>query len=240
MERSHETRIIAYSRVVSLSHVIHPRIPLWPGDPPVEFSEVADLDKDGYFLRRFSMGEHTGTHMNAPIAFHRDGPGIDEHPAEALVVPAIVVDIRAQAAADPDHTLSWEDISRWENRHGQIPTDSIVLLHTGWQERWEDPVAYLNQDSSGDLHFPGFGGTTTAMLLEQREIRGVGTDAPGVDPGRDHTFATNLRVMERQGIVVESLTNLDRLPPTGVTLVIGTLRLQQGSGSPVAVTALVP
>ena len=121
MERSHETRIIAYSRVVSLSHVIHPRIPLWPGDPPVEFSEVADLDKDGYFLRRFSMGEHSGTHMNAPIAFHRDGPGIDEHPAEALVVPAIVVDIRAQAAADPDHTLSWEDILRWENRHGKSP-----------------------------------------------------------------------------------------------------------------------
>ncbi len=155
MDRSHETRTIAYSRVVSLSHLIHPGIPLWPGDPSVEFSGTSVLEKDGYFLRRFSMGEHSGTHMNAPIAFHDSAPGIDDYPAEALIAPAVVVDIRDQAAADPDYALSWDDVSKWERRHGRIPSDGVVLLHTGWQERWEDPVAYLNRDLSGAFIFRG-------------------------------------------------------------------------------------
>ena len=59
-----------HSKVVSLSHPITARIPLWPRDPPVVFKDVACLEKDGYFLRRFSMGEHSATHMNAPNSFY--------------------------------------------------------------------------------------------------------------------------------------------------------------------------
>ena len=68
---------ITYSRVVDLSHVIHPGMASWPGDPPVEFREVAQLDRDGYFMRRFSMGEHSATHMNAPNTYYPGGASID-------------------------------------------------------------------------------------------------------------------------------------------------------------------
>src|SRR6476469_3490735 len=67
---------INYSRVIHLSHGINPQIPQWPNDPPVEFEPAAELDKDGYYLRRFSMGEHSATHINAPNSFHADGVGI--------------------------------------------------------------------------------------------------------------------------------------------------------------------
>jgi kynurenine formamidase len=46
--------------------------------------------------------------------------------------------------------------------------------------------------------------------------------------------------LAKQGIVLENLANLDRLPPTGTTLAIGILRLQKGSGSPAAVFAFIP
>ena len=48
-------------------------MPIWPGDPAVVFTNVATFPNDGYFLRNFSMGEHSATHMNAPNSFHADG-----------------------------------------------------------------------------------------------------------------------------------------------------------------------
>ena len=235
-----DEKTITYRRVVGLSHVIDEDIPLWPGDPPVEFEAVAGLERDGYYLRRFSMGEHTGTHMNAPNSFHKGGPGIDAYPAEALVAPAIVINILDKARSNPDYALTKEDVLAWERKHGRVPAGSVALLYTGWQERWSNPAAYLNRDALGVMHFPGFGSDATGFLLEERGIAGVGTDAPGVDPGRDENFSTNTRVLEHPRIVLECLANLDQLSPTGATLVIGILALKGGSGSPAAVTALVP
>lgn len=231
---------LRFSRVVDLSHVITTDIPLWPGDPPVVLEPVAEFDTDGYYLRRFSIGEHSATHMNAPNSFHADGVGIDAYPPESLVVPAVVIDVREASAADPDHAVSIEDVTAWEEAHGRVPEGSVVIAYTGWQEKWDDPEAFFNEDADGGLHFPGFAGETTAFLLSERGVAGVGIDTHGVDPGQDESYATNTQVLAQRGIVLENLTNLDQLPATGTTLVIGILRLSEGSGSPAAVTALVP
>ncbi|HBB31851.1 MAG TPA: cyclase [Cyanobacteria bacterium UBA8803] len=228
------------SRVVHLSHIIEPHIPQWPGDPRVEFETVAAVENEGYYLRRFSLGEHSATHINAPNSFHPQLGSIDRYPAESLVVPAIVIDIRNQAAANPDYLLSSSDIWHWEQQEGQIPFGSVVLVYTGWQSKWSDAVAFLNQDTSGALHFPGIGTEAAQFLLSERQIAGVGIDTHGVDGGMDTTFATNRLVLEKSGIVLENLTNLDQLPPMGTILVIGILRLRGGSGSPAAVLALIP
>jgi len=114
-----------------------------------------------------------------------------------------------------------------------------VLLFTGWQSNWSDKAAFLNQDASGGLHFPGFGSEATQFLLLKRQIAGLGIDTHGVDSGQDTTFATNRLILEQPRIVLENLTNLDQLPAIGTTLVIGVLRLLGGSGSPVAVLALL-
>jgi kynurenine formamidase/alkylation response protein AidB-like acyl-CoA dehydrogenase len=235
-----EEKKITYSRVIHLSHVIDGDIPQWEGDPSVEFEVVAELDQDSYYLRRFSLGEHSATHMNAPKSFYFDGRGIDEFCAESLVVPGVVIDIRDGARVNWDYALCVEDILGWEARYGEIPPGCVVLLYTGWQEKWSDGSAFLNQDAQGGMHFPGFGIDATRFLLEERQVAGVGIDTHGVDSGQDSTFATNRLVLERQGIVLENLTNLDQLPPIGATLVIGVLRLRGGSGSPCGVLAFVP
>lgn len=227
-------KTISYSRVISLSHQIAPGIPRWPGDPPVQFAPVAEIKDSGYFLRSFSLGEHSATHMNAPISFDASGAGIEAYAPESLVVPAVVLNIQAQAAEEVDYTLTVEDVLAWEEDQGSVPAGSVVLLYTGWQQKWANPEAFLNQG-----HFPGFGCTTTQFLLEQRQIAGVGIDTHGVDGGQDLSFTTNRRVLAQQGIVLENLTNLDQLPPTGTTLVIGALKLAGGAGSPASVLAFV-
>lgn len=226
--------------MIDLSHIIHADIPRWPGDPPVEFEDCAEIANDGFYLRQFCLGEHSATHINTPSSFDPNGVGPEAYAAESLVVPAIVIDIRAQAAADADYALTLNDVQQWEATHGQIQAGTVVLLWTGWQAKWANPAAFLNRDAEGTLHFPGFGAATTRFLVQHRSIAGVGIDTHGVDPGVDQTFATNRQVLERQGIVLENLTNLDQVPPQGAILVIGILRLQSGSGSPASVLAFVP
>ena len=132
-------RTIAFRRVVDLTHPIKPGIPLWPGDPPVQFETTASLAAEGYFLRRFSMGEHSGTHISTPSAFFDQGSGPDSIPPEALITPAVVIDSRSSAGLDPDHVLTVEEIADWERRHGKIAAGSTVLLLTGWRRYWDEP-----------------------------------------------------------------------------------------------------
>src|SRR5438105_5799873 len=131
---------ISYSRVVDLSHAISPSIPLWPGDPHVVMKVVATMKKDGYYLRSFTIGEHSATHMNAPnsfIAGNKDA--ITSYPADHRVIPAVVIDVRDKAAKNSDYQLTKQDVLAWEAKHGKIAPGSFVILFTGWEDKWNDP-----------------------------------------------------------------------------------------------------
>ncbi len=236
---SNNLKTIAYRDIIDLTHPIHPNIPIWPGDPATEFETVSHIEKDGYFLRKFSMGEHSGTHINAPNSFETAGPSIDSYTPQSLVLSGIAIDIREQSLANPDYSLTVDDILTWEQQHKFIEPGNLVLLYTGWQAKWDDERAFFNQDDGGICHFPGFGKAVTQFLLEERSIAGIGTDTHGVDPGQDQSFAVNKLVLEKQRIVLENLANLDLLPAADFTLAIGILRLLGGSGSPVSVFAFV-
>ncbi|WP_158455331.1 cyclase family protein [Pseudomonas fluorescens] len=234
-----EMQSIQFQKVIDLSHIISPTIPLWPNDPPMTFDVVASQEKDGYYLRRFSIGEHSATHMNAPNSFHPNAIGIDAYEPASLVRPAVVIDTRPLTQDNPDYVIGIQDIEKWEQTHGHIDQGSVVLFYTGWQELWNDPKRFINEDEKGP-HFPGVGAAATTFLLEERRIAGVGIDTHGADPGQDTVYATNSQILAKNGIVLECLTNLDQLPAKGTTLVIGVLRLKEGSGSPVSVMAFVP
>ena len=232
---------IGYSRVVDLSHVISPQIPLWPGDPKVVFKVVATMAKDGYYLRSFTIGEHSATHMNAPNSFvSGNTEAITSYTPEQRVVPTVVIDVRAKCAANADYQLTKQDVLDWETKNGKIAPDSFVVMFTGWEDKWNDPAAFINQDAKGNLHFPGFAGATTTWLVSDRQIAGVGIDTHGVDPGSDTSYATNTEMANTHKIAIECMANLDQLPAKGATLVLAPLQLQDGSGSPMDIVAFVP
>ncbi len=239
MSEGVEPRVIRYRRVVHLSHVLAPGMPEWPGDPPLTFETVATLADEGYGLRRVSVGEHSGTHANAPASFHAGGAAIDGYAADSLVVPAVVVDIAAASARDPDHRLGRDEIAAWEGAHGTIPAGAAVLVRSGWASRWGDPARFFNRGADGRMHFPGVSLAAAAWLLAERSVSGLGIDTHGVDGGDAATFAVNARVLDAPRLLLENLANLDRLPPVGVTIVVGALRLRGGTGAPATVLALV-
>ena len=232
---------IIYSRVVDLQHVVHPKIPLWPGDPHVRFVTVATMAKDGYYLRKFTIGEHSATHMNAPNSFIAGNhQAITSYSPTQRVVPAAVIDVRAKCAANADYRLTIADVQAWEAVNGELQPGTFVIMFTGWEAKWRDPKAFINQDAKGRLHFPGFAKSTTLWLVDQRQIAGVGIDTHGVDPGLDTSYATNTEMAKTHRIAIECLAHLDKVPATGATLVLGPLALRNGSGSPLSVMAFVP
>lgn len=231
---------ISYSKIIDLSWPVHPAIPQWPGDPGVEFETVAEVGQDSYFLRRFSMGEHSGTHLSAPSSFQPGAPGHECFSPHDLVRPAIVIDVTAQAEANRDYALTMNDVLDWESDHGPVPQGGVTLLRTGWQARWDDPLDYLGGRAGDQLRFPGFGLDAARLLIEGRNVAGFGVDTAGLEPGTDTGFTVSRLALGQRRIVLENLTNLDLLPPTGALLVIGLLRLEGGSGGPASVTALVP
>ena len=235
-----EIGAIQFSRVVELSHPISSQMPVWPGDPAPLFEQWAHIPNDGYFLRRFSLSEHAGTHLTAPASFYPDGRSVDEYRPEDLVKPVAVIDVRDRRQGDPDYSLTVDDLAEWEATNGPFPEGSIALLLTGWSSKWGEPSGYLGIDENGTLHFPGFGVDASSFLIEERGAAGLGTDTAGLEPGIDDSFAVSRLLLAQPRIALENLANLEQLPPMGATVVIGVLRLIGGSGSPAAVTALLP
>src|SRR5512143_1554494 len=213
MSEAAEPQVVRYQRVIHLSHVLGPGMPEWPGDPPLAFASVAALATHGYALRQVTIGEHSGTHVNAPSSFHADGAAIDAYPAEMLVVPAVVIDVSVAAAADADHRLTVDEVIAWERRFGPVPAGAAVLVHSGWGRRWGDPVRFLNDGADGRMHFPGVSLAAAELLIAGRGAVGLGIDTHGIDGGDAGAFAVNARVLERPRLLLENLANLDQLPP---------------------------
>jgi kynurenine formamidase len=232
---------IQYRSVVSLSHPISESIPLWPGDPKVHFETVATMEKDGYKLRSWTIGEHSATHMNAPDSFiEGNHEGIDTYPADSLVHQAVVINVKDKVKGHPDYVITTQDVQQWEKIHGNIPKNTLVFFDTGWGKLWNTPKAFINVDSQGALHFPGIDGKTTEYLLKQRHIAGMGIDTHGLDPSASEIYETNVQLAENHKIALECVANLDEIPATGSTVVIGLPQLHNGSGAPVSITAFVP
>jgi kynurenine formamidase len=227
-------------QVIDLTQPLSAQMPLWSDDPAIEITPWASYDKDGYFINRLTIGEHSGTHWGTANTFIAGATSAEQVPVRKLVGPAVVVDIRAQAAQNPDYRLSLQDLQTWEAAHGSVPAGSFVLLWTGWQDRWSDPAAFLNQDANGVLHFPGFGAEVAEFLVAQRQIAGLGTDTHGADPGNDQVYGASTAIYQANGLILECLGGLDQLPAVGTTLVIGGLPIQGGSGSPARLLALLP
>jgi kynurenine formamidase/alkylation response protein AidB-like acyl-CoA dehydrogenase len=230
---------ITYTKIIDLSHKIDEKIPLWTGDPVVQFKTVATLEKQGYYLRSFTLGEHSATHINAPSSFYENGISIEQYEPHKLIIPAVVINITEKVINNHDYCLTIADVLIWEKTYNKIGENSLILLYTGWQEKWTNEKEFLPQDDRGKMHFPGFSSEVINFLLTERNISGVGIDTHGIDGGRDENFSINMLVLEQEKIVLENLTNLQELPPKGITIIIGLLKLVGGSGSPVSVLALI-
>jgi kynurenine formamidase len=240
-------------RIVDLTQTLTPEFPRLALPPelgqaqPFRLEEISRYDSRGaaWYWNNFSCSEHTGTHFDAPIHWisGRDLPNnsVDTVPLEHLIAPVCVIDCVREASADADFLLTAKHVEQWEARHGKIAARSWVLMRTDWSKR-ADPVAYQNYDDEGQ-HTPGPDVSAVRFLVEQRDVLGFGTECIGTDAGQAAHFTPPypchyyMHGAGRYGL--QCLCNLDLLPPTGAVLLCAPLKIQQGSGSPLRVLALI-
>ena len=225
-------------RVVDLSQPLGPDAVLWPGSAPLAAVPVSSIVTDGSYARRIDTPEHAATHLDAPAHFVADGVTTDRIPAERLVVEGTVLDVADRCAADPDFRLEAGDLTALEQRDGEIPEGAAVLLRTGWEEHLADPARYLGGEEEGSLHFPGFGESAARVLID-RGVVGLGIDTVSVDAGSATTFPVHHTTLPAGLWHLEGLVNLEQLPPRGFTLFVGALALEDGSGAPARVLAVL-
>ena len=221
--------------------------PMFAPSPGVTIEPISRYDEKGpaWYWNTISMGEHTGTHFDAPVHWitGRELPNntTDTIPAARFIGPACVIDITSEVAANEDYLLDVAALEDWEKRHGRIPPGAWVLLKTGWSRR--SRALFLNVLDDGP-HGPGFDQATSLVLATDRDVLGVGVETIGTDAGQAGRFDPpfpNHSIMHGHGkFGLASLCNLDRLPPTGAVVIAAPLKLVGGSGSPIRALALTP
>ena len=234
------------ARIVDLTHDFDENTVYWPTDTRgFQLARLASGHTDGgwfYSANTFCTAEHGGTHIDAPIHFSEDGLPVDEVPLENLVGSAVVIDVSAQAAGNPDYRLTLADVENHEAQYGSIPRGAIVLLRTGWSSRWPDVRAYLGDDAPGDasnLSFPSYGEAAAQFLMDARGVPALGVDTASIDYGRSTDFPVHRIAAARQVSGLENLANLESLPATGFTVIALPMKIAGGSGGPVRAIAML-
>ncbi|MEN8949870.1 cyclase family protein [Planktotalea arctica] len=220
--------------------------------PKVEIHKISEYDADGPFFawNWMKLGEHSGTHFDAPHHWisgkdHADGY-TDTLDVQRIMAPVNVIDCSVESAADNDFLLTAEHVKIWESTHGEINPGEWVVMRTDWDKRAHDAALFLNDDP--DPHEDGShspGPTTDCIdYLLSKGIVGWGTQCIGTDAGMAGKFSPPYpahNYLHRDNCFgLASLCNLDQLPPKGAMLIAAPLKIEHGTGSPIRALALVP
>ena len=90
----------AKGRFADLTHVFTEGFPVFTGDAPVR-ETIFSIPTAGFYSQRWTFGEHSGTHMDAPGHFVLGGRLSPEITPQELLVPIVVIDVSARAATTP-------------------------------------------------------------------------------------------------------------------------------------------
>ncbi|MEM1153007.1 MAG: cyclase family protein [Pseudomonadota bacterium] len=208
---------------------------------------ISEYDDKGpaWKWSNFSMSEHTGTHLDAPTHWvtGKDWANgtVDTLPLSQMIAPVCVIDCTAEVAADKGFILTREFLLNWEETHGRIPAGAWVFLRSDWR-KIADSENYINMQEDG-AHSPGPDKGAVLWMIEERDVLGFGTECVGTDAGQafamDPPYPCHHFMHGAGRLGLQCMTNLDLLPATGAVVIATPLKIEEGSGSPLRVVALV-
>lgn len=240
-------------RVIDLTETLRPDYPTITLPP--EFGQASPFVKQqisrydeagpGWYWNNFTVSEHAGTHFDAPVHWvtGKDvaNGSVDTIDPAHFIAPVCVIDCSREIAADPDFLLTPAVLEAWENEHGRVAPGCWLFLRSDWR-KIAAPDNYTKLDENG-AHSPGPDAAAVQWMIG-RDVIGFGTECVGTDAGQAFRFEPQYpchHYMHGAGKYgLQCMTNLDLLPPTGAVIMAAPLKIEDGSGSPLRVLALVP
>ncbi|MGV7225484.1 MAG: cyclase family protein [Nitrosopumilus sp.] len=209
---------------IDLSLTISESIPSFPGSPKPHFINWSDLEHDGYNLELLFLSSHTGTHLDAPYHFVKNGLKINEIPLDRLLGKAILIKIKKTK----NTSIKKSDIVLFEKNNGKIPNHSSIFFYTSWQKNLKKDNYFTEN--------PGLD-STSAKYLASKKINLVGIDSPSIDLGKDESFSVHHILSKSNILIVENLANLNKIKSKEFDFTILPLKLKDATGSPVRAVA---
>jgi kynurenine formamidase len=211
-------------RIVDLSHEITTDMPVWPGTPRPEFSELCTIARDGFAEQSICMSSHTGTHIDAPAHIIEGGDSLDRLDVGRFYGNGLLIDVRDTVGG----TITRDLLQPFSPL---ISESDFVLLHTGWYrfwglERYDRDYPVLTAEA--------------AAWMSGFSLKGIGIDAPSFDtPGVDE-YPVHRQLLEAGNLLIENLANFHRLPETGFFLSVFPLAIQGAEACSVRAVAFLP
>jgi arylformamidase len=221
-------------QVIDLTHTIHDDIQIYPGDPKPSISRGLSHEKDYCHVDLLKLGSHTGTHIDAPYHFLKDGQRIDEIPVQRFIGSGILIDVSGKSERE---LIDSTDLKSSAN---QITNGDFVILKTGWERYFGTPKYFRHPYLSAD----------GARLLVKMGVSLVGIDALNVDPtysaskdsesaAKDlsdeasYGYPVHDLLLSNDILIVENLCNLDMIKAAKGIYSFLPLKLKDSDGSPI-------
>lgn len=227
------------TKVADMTHAMGEDFPTFFGEQQLFFEQKFNYAEHMFNLKELRVNEHTGTHMDAPLHFSENGMSVDEIPVENLVVPLAVIDIKAKAADNADAQVTPDDIKAWISTHGDLPAKCCVAMNSGWDKHVGGDMFRNVGDDGKTMHFPGFHAEAVKMLMEEADVAGIAVDTLSLDHGPSPDFAVHYAWLPSGRWGIECLANLDAVPASGATLVVGAPKHKGGTGGPARIFTLM-
>ena len=217
-----------------LSVALREGMDVFPGDPPFRASAAAVFERDGCNVTDLSMGTHTGTHIDVPRHFLRDGAPLEELPLDRFVGTAVFADVATAAGETGIIDLKRLDLS-------MVQPGDFLVLYVGWEEKRGTPGFFTG--------LPAFA-VGTAAHLERLGVRLLGMDMPtllsdgdfppvvpstGIPAGMT---AMHTELLSRGILILEGLIGLVPLIGRRLRLFCLPLKIVGSDGSPVRAIAI--
>ena len=185
----------------------------WPGDPPIRIENVKDIEHGASStLSMISMGSHTGTHMDAPLHFIRQGVGIDKMPLDTTVGRARVIEIQDTESIKP------EELYQYRIRSGERILFKTRNSLRVWQtDTFIEDLVFISKEA--------------ARFLAEHKVRVIGVDYLSVGGFKRDGIETHRTLLEGGVWIIEGL-DLSGVKPGKYDLICLPLRLDQGDGAP--------
>jgi len=211
-------------KLLDLTLTISESIPSFPGSPKPQFISWSDLKDDGYNLELLFLSSHTGTHIDAPYHFVKNGLKINQIHLDRLVGKATIIKLKKNKNA----AITKLDITLFEKKNGKISNNSSIFFFTGWQKNLKKDNYFTEN--------PGLA-ISAAKYLVSKNINLIGIDSPSIDLGSDESFNVHHILSKNNILIVENLTNLNKISSKEFNFTILPLKLKDATGSPVRAIA---
>jgi arylformamidase len=229
-------KALAAYDLIDLTRLLEAGIPTYPTHPKFFQMRWCSMG-DPAEMNQLVLGEHTGTHLDAPSHFVREGPArkhIHELPLDSFLGRCIKLRFGPFSSTNQQVTAS--DIRNWEKANVAVEAGDVVLIDFQWERYWKpgaEGFAFLQS-------WPGLSADAADYLTAKR-VKLVGTDCISLDPGDggDGKLAAHYTLLPNGVLILENVSNLQKLPTLSFFMALP-LKIDNGTGSPVRAVAFVP